>query len=425
MSTLKIFTNYRNEIKALRYTNDESLRCHEIDREKVFGNVSDAIILGYKYEPQFATDGTETTPIVTPYLDLAQLRAIEAGLNQIINQSTNIIHVNEVTLEELIVFHKKALNNVMQTIVFRGIDVDEKHYSLTEFDQKAIDRWVTKLETHPEISYVAYHADGSDCTMITREEMLKIGAMAEAFVFFHTTRINQLHRLVESCKRKRDVLAIQYNTELPKDFARKVEELYLSMGISGTLRDYMYSTITDEKVEGEIYTNAGSMIEPESYNIMPDWCDFSKVTVEKLAGNDNTLYRYIIPVKIVDDDKVSPTTMGHRVGAFALSAIFNELVPVGDGNGVAADYNTLYTAVYRFNAVTKEPEIYMDIHNNITLQVDIPLASLVHSVDDTVNPKTRFYIINDREVHTILTEEQDSDVMKHLGVKEDNVFSYE
>ena len=47
---MKIYINEKNEIKAINETNDTSLIMYEVDREEVFGNKSDFIILNYCYK---------------------------------------------------------------------------------------------------------------------------------------------------------------------------------------------------------------------------------------------------------------------------------------------------------------------------------------------------------------------------------------
>ena len=47
---MKIYINLKNEIKAINSTNDASLTEIEIDREKVFGDKSDFMILNYCYK---------------------------------------------------------------------------------------------------------------------------------------------------------------------------------------------------------------------------------------------------------------------------------------------------------------------------------------------------------------------------------------
>ena len=47
---MKIFTNQNYEIKAIDFSEDTSLIEVEVDREEVFGNMSDFMILNYCYK---------------------------------------------------------------------------------------------------------------------------------------------------------------------------------------------------------------------------------------------------------------------------------------------------------------------------------------------------------------------------------------
>ena len=47
---MKIYINFKNEIKAIHSTDDTSLTEIEIDREKVFGDMTDFMILNYCYK---------------------------------------------------------------------------------------------------------------------------------------------------------------------------------------------------------------------------------------------------------------------------------------------------------------------------------------------------------------------------------------
>lgn len=48
---MKIYINSDYEIKAINSTDDETLTEIEVDREFVFGNMSDFMILNYCYKP--------------------------------------------------------------------------------------------------------------------------------------------------------------------------------------------------------------------------------------------------------------------------------------------------------------------------------------------------------------------------------------
>lgn len=417
MSLMKIFTNPSHEIKALYSTHDSSLTCYEIDREEVFGEVSDTIIMGYKYEPIFDEEGNQTSVVVTPYVDLNQLKAAEAGIRQVIGDTSEITYIDMVTLPELIASHKKALNRVMQGIIYAGFDLGGHHYSLTDQDQTNISRWVTKLKDNPNLSYIPYHYDGGNCEMIPRALMIEIGNMSEAFVFYHLTRVNRLHRMVEECTRKRDVLAIQYDTTLPYAHQKAIDDLYLSMGIKGSLREVLDQSLKNcPRTSGEIYSNGSSMIDTGMPVYVENAFDIEHWEATKLEPNNSINYRYSIPCSIVDDDKIPEPLYGETEKEYVLPVNFFRMYRSADGYNADSEYITYMILTYRRNLSTGNPEIYVDIADNIVLEVSVPSNVLVRSTDDAVNDALTFYIINLADNHKITTDIED--VREALGCKE-------
>ena len=68
---MKIFINSNNEIKAINKTTDINLIEVEVDREKVFENMSDFMILHYKYI------ATENGYMIEPYIDPFKLLELD------------------------------------------------------------------------------------------------------------------------------------------------------------------------------------------------------------------------------------------------------------------------------------------------------------------------------------------------------------
>ena len=89
---MKIYINSNYEIKALYEYNDEALTEIEIDREQVFGDKSDFMILNYCYQP---TDGGCS---VYPSLDYSTLKLLDA---QFVNKISILECENQTLKEEL------------------------------------------------------------------------------------------------------------------------------------------------------------------------------------------------------------------------------------------------------------------------------------------------------------------------------------
>ena len=119
MSACKIFTNANHEIKAVNYTDDSTLTEYTIDREAVFGpGVSDAFIMGYRYQPITNDQGVVQSVVVSPYKDLDVLH----GFNKVKEEAFpgEFIIVNHSTLDQVKAFHMKALNRIGQSMIYKG-----------------------------------------------------------------------------------------------------------------------------------------------------------------------------------------------------------------------------------------------------------------------------------------------------------------
>ena len=89
---MKIYINSNYEIKAINQSEDNSLIEIEIDREKVFGDKSDFMILNYCYQP------SESGYSVYPATDYNVLKLLDA---QIANKISILECENRELREEL------------------------------------------------------------------------------------------------------------------------------------------------------------------------------------------------------------------------------------------------------------------------------------------------------------------------------------
>ena len=89
---MKIYINSKYEKKAINSTNDESLREIEVDREEVFGNKSDFMILNYCYKP------SEFGYSIYPAKDYSTLEMLD---NNIVNKISILEKNNQELREEL------------------------------------------------------------------------------------------------------------------------------------------------------------------------------------------------------------------------------------------------------------------------------------------------------------------------------------
>ena len=102
---MKIYINSDYEIKAINSTTDETLKEIEIDRELVFGNKSDFMILNYCYEP------SEFGYSVYPAKDYSTLEMLD---NNIVNKISILEGENSALLESQKVQDRTIVENDMR-----------------------------------------------------------------------------------------------------------------------------------------------------------------------------------------------------------------------------------------------------------------------------------------------------------------------
>ena len=89
---MKIFINENFEIKAINQSEDNSLQEIEIDRDLVFGDKSDFMILNYCYKP------SESGYSIYPAMDYSTLKLLDT---QIANKISILEQNNQELREEL------------------------------------------------------------------------------------------------------------------------------------------------------------------------------------------------------------------------------------------------------------------------------------------------------------------------------------
>ena len=89
---MKIYKNSKYEIKSINQSEDEILQEIEVDREKIFGNKSDFMILNYCYKP------SENGYSVYPAIDYNTIKMLDT---QIANKISILECENKALREEL------------------------------------------------------------------------------------------------------------------------------------------------------------------------------------------------------------------------------------------------------------------------------------------------------------------------------------
>ena len=102
---MKIYINSNHEIKAINSTTDETLTEIEVDRELVFGSMSDFMILNYCYKP------SDSGYSVYPSKDYSMLELLDS---QLVNKISILEAENSALLESQKVQDRTIVENDMR-----------------------------------------------------------------------------------------------------------------------------------------------------------------------------------------------------------------------------------------------------------------------------------------------------------------------
>ena len=100
---MKIYINSNYEIKAINSTTDEFLTEIEVDRELVFGDMSDFMILNYCYKP------SDNGYSVYPSKDYSMLELLDS---QLVNKISILTEENE-NLKQELALTQDAVNEML------------------------------------------------------------------------------------------------------------------------------------------------------------------------------------------------------------------------------------------------------------------------------------------------------------------------
>ena len=111
--------------------------------------------------------------------------------------------------------------------IYAGVDVGERHYSLTEHDQTEIMAQYTLVKEGTPA--VPYHADGQLCRMYPAEEFAALAQAATAHVFYHRTYCNHLNAWIRRSGLE-ELAGIAYGGPLPEDLAQSMAAILSAAG---------------------------------------------------------------------------------------------------------------------------------------------------------------------------------------------------
>lgn len=131
------------------------------------------------------------------------------------------------SVEQVRAVKKQEIGQDCSAAIYAGIDLDGRHYSLTEHDQTELLAQAQAVKDGAEA--VPYHADGELCRMYTAQEFSALAQAATAHVFFHRTYCNHVNAWIARAGLD-ELAAIEYGAELPADLAASMAQIMQEAG---------------------------------------------------------------------------------------------------------------------------------------------------------------------------------------------------
>jgi predicted nucleic acid-binding protein len=156
------------------------------------------------------------------------------------NPETKLLELDETKLEQLkkeefeeLVNNKlQELSNKCQEAITNGIELNGEHFSYTLTDQNNISN-TFQLAMSTGLS-VPYHADGQDCRLYSKEEIMNIYFSQETNVTHHTTYYNQLKQYILTLTTEEEINTVQYGQELIGTYLETYNEIMKQASIIAT-----------------------------------------------------------------------------------------------------------------------------------------------------------------------------------------------
>lgn len=139
---------------------------------------------------------------------------------------TDVVDI-PISAESIIPAKKEELSKACEATIVAGVDVGDKHYSMTIEDQANILAWMAVAQTGKA---VPYHSDGNPCEVYSAEDFLAVANAAVAFKTAQTTYCNLLMRQVEEMTDAEEIKAVEYGvTQLNEKYQAQYNVIMASL----------------------------------------------------------------------------------------------------------------------------------------------------------------------------------------------------
>lgn len=129
-------------------------------------------------------------------------------------------------LEKLKRVKIESLSEVCRSVIIKGVDISDEHYSLEEHDQLNIN---DLKESALKGENVIYHADGGLFKTYTSEAFLALVKHLSDFKVFHNAYFNHLKAMIKGMTDLEEILNVSYGSPLTPDLQKSFDDLTKDM----------------------------------------------------------------------------------------------------------------------------------------------------------------------------------------------------
>lgn len=217
-------TNIRNlmtEIQSISIIDETDTEVAHFAEYDGFSSIS---YLGRNYSNQINGFANELVVTLTKVDLVSQVQRLDEQINKIID-------VESMTLDEYKEWKINQFSDMGEQLIFAGTTVTllngvTKNFTYDLEDQSNLLNAIFIIQALGDLSIsIPYHSHGEPCELYNARDVLAVYFTLQFFSTRIQTEVNMKINWVRSCTTKEEVMAIDFNDELPEEWAARAEAI--------------------------------------------------------------------------------------------------------------------------------------------------------------------------------------------------------
>lgn len=217
-------TNIRNlmtEIQSISIIDETDTEVAHFAEYDGFSSIS---YLGRNYSNQINGFANELVVTLTKVDLVSQVQRLDEQINKIID-------VESMTLDEYKEWKINQFSDMGEQLIFAGTTVTllngvTKNFTYDLEDQSNLLNAIFIIQALGDLSIsIPYHSHGEPCELYNARDVLAVYFTLQFFSTRIQTEVNMKINWVRSCTTKEEAMAIDFNDELPEEWAARAEAI--------------------------------------------------------------------------------------------------------------------------------------------------------------------------------------------------------